>query len=64
MSRQIGGAVSGDARGWRIALVPDALINPPDRIRAALPDVMRVLEAGGYGVLHLPRPASIACCSP
>ena len=48
--------MSGDARGWRMALVPDALINPPDRIRAALPDVMRVLEAGGYGVLHLPPP--------
>jgi hypothetical protein len=45
--------VSGDARGWRIALLPDALINPPERI-GALPDVLRVLEASGYGVLHLP----------
>lgn len=48
--------MSGDARGWRMALVPDALINPTERIRASLPDVIRVLEAGGYGVLHLPPP--------
>ncbi|GAC1452736.1 MAG: hypothetical protein PVSMB6_05550 [Steroidobacteraceae bacterium] len=39
-----------------MALVPDALINPSDRIRAALPDVMRDLEAAGYGVLHRPPP--------
>ena len=39
-----------------MALVPDALINPTERIRASLPDVIRVLEAGGYGVLHLPPP--------
>jgi hypothetical protein len=48
--------VSDDKRGWRIALVPNALLNPSDRIRAALPDVMRVLEECGYGVLHLPPP--------
>jgi len=41
-----------DARGWRIALVPDGLINPPPA--TALPDVLRVLEASGYGVLQLP----------
>jgi hypothetical protein len=48
--------MSGDARGWRLALVPDALINPPDRERdrAVLPDVLGVLEANGYGVLQLP----------
>ncbi len=45
-----------DARGWRIALVPDALINPRTLARAALPDVLGVLEAGGYGVLQLPPP--------
>jgi len=39
-----------------MALVPDALINPRDRARAALPDVLDVLEAGGYGVLQLPPP--------
>jgi hypothetical protein len=33
-----------DERGWRIALVPDAL----------LADVLGTLEAGGYGVLQLP----------
>lgn len=46
--------MSGDARGWRMALVADALINPPARIRAKLPDVLRLLEASGYGLLQLP----------
>ena len=46
--------MTGDARGWRMALVPDALINPPERARKALPDVLGVLEASGYGVLQLP----------
>lgn len=46
--------MNGDSRGWRMALVPDALINPPQRVRAALPDVLGVLEASGYGVLQLP----------
>ena len=46
--------MNGDARGWRMALVPDALINPPEQARTALPDVLGVLEAGGYGVLQLP----------
>jgi hypothetical protein len=46
--------VSGDARGWHMALVPDALVNPPDRARAALPDVLGVLATSGYGVLQLP----------
>jgi hypothetical protein len=48
--------VNGDARGWRIALVPDTLINPRDEARAALPNVLGVLEASGYGVLQLPPP--------
>jgi len=48
--------VNSDARGWRMALVPDGLMNPPDRAGAALPDVLGVLEASGYGVLHLPPP--------
>jgi len=39
-----------------MALVPDVLINSPPRLRAALPDVLRVLEASGYGVLQLPPP--------
>ena len=46
--------MSRDARGWRIALVPDAVINPPPQIRARLPDVLGVLETNGYGVLQLP----------
>lgn len=37
-----------------MALVPDVLVNPPPRIRAALPDVLGVLEASDYGVLQLP----------
>ena len=45
-----------DARGWRIALVPDILINPRTRARDALPDALGVLEASGYGVLQLPPP--------
>jgi hypothetical protein len=48
--------VNGDSRGWRMALVPDTLINPPHAVRAALPDVLGVLEACGYGVLQLPPP--------
>ena len=52
--------MKGDARGWRMALVPDALINPPTLARAALPDALGVLEAGGYGVLQLPPPGQHA----
>jgi hypothetical protein len=48
--------MTGDARGWRMALVPDALINPRNPARAALPDALGVLEANGYGVLQLPPP--------
>jgi hypothetical protein len=40
-----------DVRGWRIALTPDALMNPS---RTTLPDVLSVLESSGYGVLQLP----------
>jgi len=47
--------VNGDLRGWRMALVPDMLINPPTP-RAALPDVLALLETSGYGVLQLPPP--------
>ncbi|HEY6926823.1 MAG TPA: hypothetical protein VI653_25280 [Steroidobacteraceae bacterium] len=48
--------MNNDSRGWRIALVPDRLINPPSADRAALPDVLSLLEASGYGVLQLPSP--------
>ena len=44
--------MSVDRRGWRIALVADALVNP--EAGASAPDVITVLEASGYGVLHLP----------
>ena len=43
-----------DARGWRVALVPDKLLNAPQPVRAALPDVLRILEASRYGILQLP----------
>jgi hypothetical protein len=48
--------VSEDARGWRIALVPDTLINRAGPASAALPDVLGALEASGYGLLQLPPP--------
>jgi hypothetical protein len=48
--------VSADARGWRVALLPDALINPRDPACHALPDVLAVLERAGYGLLQLPPP--------
>ena len=48
--------MNGDARGWRIALLPDSLVNPPHPMPAALPDVLGVLEASGYGVLQMPPP--------
>ena len=43
-----------DVRGWRMALLADALINPSAAARAALPDVLAVLETAGYGLLQLP----------
>jgi hypothetical protein len=48
--------VSDDARGWRIALVPDTLINAPATLSTTLPNVLEVLEVNGYGVLQLPPP--------
>ena len=39
-----------------MALVPDALINPPAGTRTTSPDPLDVLEACGYGVLQLPPP--------
>ena len=48
--------MSGDARGWRIALVPDTLINATPAASGTLPEVLEVLEVNGYGVLQLPPP--------
>jgi hypothetical protein len=50
--------VTADARGWRMALVPDALVNPSQRACVAVPDVLGALEAGGYGMLQLPPPGN------
>ncbi|MBV8910609.1 MAG: hypothetical protein JOZ89_07610 [Gammaproteobacteria bacterium] len=46
--------MSSDARGWRMALVPDSLVNPPQHTGSTIPDVLCLLEATGYGVLQLP----------
>lgn len=46
--------MNGDSRGWRIALVPEKLVNPQPGAGAAMLDVLGVLEASGYGVLQLP----------
>jgi hypothetical protein len=52
--------MSRDARGWRVALVPDALINPSAVAKSSLPQVLEVLEASRYGVLQLPPPGEHA----
>ena len=44
--------MSVDLRGWRIALIADALLNAEPG--GSLPDVIAVLEASRYGVLQLP----------
>jgi hypothetical protein len=51
--------MSADARGWRMALLPDALLNPP-AAGASLPDVLPILQAHRYGVLQLPPPGNHA----
>ena len=48
--------MSDDARGWRIALVPDSLLDIRGTSSTALPDVVSVLEESGYGLLQLPPP--------
>jgi hypothetical protein len=48
--------MSVDRRGWRIALIADALLNPGTG--ASLPDVITIFETSGYGVLHLPPTGS------
>jgi hypothetical protein len=52
--------VNGDSRGWRLALLPEILVNPPDHLRHVLPAVMDVVQASGYGVLQLPPPGEHA----
>ena len=50
--------MNGDSRGWRVALVPDAIVNPIDPKPHW--DVMAVTEACGYGLLQLPPPGKEA----
>jgi hypothetical protein len=47
--------VTADARGWRVALVADALMDATSQ-PVTLPDVLAVLDASGYGLLQLPPP--------
>jgi len=65
--RRIRGVISNnfsmavsDARGWRVALLPDALLNPPQPPLAPGFDVLGAIEANGYGVLQLPPPGKHA----
>jgi hypothetical protein len=46
--------VNNDLRGWRIALLPEKLVNPQHSAAAVVPDVLGILDAGGYGVLQMP----------
>ena len=42
----------GDGRSRRVAIVPDALVNPP----AGAPDRLAGLAAAGWGLVALPPP--------
>lgn len=46
--------MTADARGWRMALVPPVLVNPPAGAAKALRAALGVLEECGYGLLQLP----------
>jgi hypothetical protein len=48
--------MSRDARGWRVALVADALVNPPPSSPRPVADVLKILATSGFGVLQLPPP--------
>ena len=48
--------MNGDARGWRVALLPDTLINPPQPPVIPGLDVLGAIEASGYGVMQMPPP--------
>ena len=52
--------MNNDVRGWRIALVPEVLVNPPPAGRSQWPDVLALLSTHGYGVLQLPPPGDHA----
>jgi len=45
--------MEGDDRGWRVALVADELVNPPD----GGIDGLAVLEETGWGAIQLPSDA-------
>lgn len=52
--------MTADARGWRIALVPPSIVNPPRAASASLRAALSVLEECGYGLLQLPPPGAHA----
>jgi hypothetical protein len=49
--------VTSDARGWRIALVPDALLNKSGGESPGA-DVLQTLAECRYGLLQLPPPGA------
>lgn len=48
--------MSPDLRGWRVALVPDSLVNPCAEAPSVSTGVLSALADAGYGVLQLPPP--------
>src|SRR5580698_6212663 len=48
--------MNADRRGWRIALLADTLVNPPETPPTTRPLVLAVIEACGYGLMQLPPP--------
>ncbi len=47
--------MSADARGWRVALAPDGLVNAQQRESARF-DLLSLLDNCGYGVIVMPPP--------
>ena len=47
--------MSSDERGWRVALVPDGLVNA-QQADAARFDLLSLLDELGYGVMVMPPP--------
>ena len=47
--------MSADARGWKVALAPDGLVNAQQRESARF-DLLSLLDNCGYGVIVMPPP--------
>jgi hypothetical protein len=50
--------MSVDARGWRLALTADSLVNPPRGATPAITEAFGILAECGYGVVQLPPPGA------